>query len=68
MGDMNAGKHDRTEVNGSCDSMANVNILYITQDADYFLNVSYKEAERLQTLCSKCETEINSTVTEEGEL
>lgn len=64
-GIVHCGRMDATELHS--DSVVNGNILYSSQDADYFLSVAQREETRLLTLCSRCESEMNSNeVTEEG--
>ena len=40
----------------------------IFQDADYFLHITQTEENRLQSLCSVCERELNESLPEEGEM
>ena len=42
-------------------------LLHMLQDADYFLQVTQSEENRLQSLCSLCEIELlNESLSEEG--
>ena len=43
--------------------------VHVLQDADYFLQVTESEENRLQSLCSLCEIELlNESLSEEGKL